>query len=243
MTLEHPVSVEAQYFVISEKSVTHSLLGPYPIPDSYPGPHTLRGESWFLRNGLDTVLELIQHNTNMLAIGGQNSLPVEIAKRAAEAYSINPDPDQHSKQEGKSEETLCSKKRHGSAEDLPYGDRRFDSAVAPWALDQTEDLYKSLREITRVVNLLAPNARIVLTQGTPDNEIVNLVNEVCAPLSARSPSINHQGYLLAQWVTGYRLSHQEWDTLFHQSVNERASRIGTGGAYHPEFRKAGERGG
>lgn len=63
-------------------------------------------------------------------------------------------------------------------------------------LDQTKDLDKTLREITRVVNPLAPNASIVLTQGAPDNEVVNLLNGVCAPLSARNPRINHQGYLL-----------------------------------------------
>lgn len=78
-TLEHPASVEAQYFVISEKSVTHSQLGPYPLPDSYPGPHALSGEGWaafangLLRNEVDPVLEQIKHNTNILAIGGDQS--------------------------------------------------------------------------------------------------------------------------------------------------------------------------
>ncbi|KAF7586974.1 hypothetical protein BBP40_007973 [Aspergillus hancockii] len=221
-TLEHPASIEAQYFVISEKTVTHSQLGPYPLPDSYPGPHTLSGEGWtsfaehLLCNEPDMALEQIKHNTEVLAIkSGQSSLPVEIAKRAAETYSIQLDPDQHSKQEAKAK-TLCSDDLHGPAEIFPYSDRRFDSAVALWVLDQTEDLDKFLREITRVVNPLATNARIVLTQGAPDNEMVNLLNRVCAPLSARNTRINHQGYLLHRAIEIFS-RHGFGDISLHRS--------------------------
>lgn len=64
-----------------------------------------------------------------------------------------------------------------------------------WVLHYVQDLEQSLREMARVVDPSAPNALLVVVQGAPDNEVVNLINETCCPL-AREP-IDHQGYLLS----------------------------------------------
>lgn len=42
----------------------------------------------------------------------------------------------------------------------------------------------------------APNARLVIVQGAPDNEVIDLMNSVCAPISAENKRPNHQGFLL-----------------------------------------------
>lgn len=81
-------------------------------------------------------------------------------------------------------------------EKLPFSDRTFDAAVAMRVLHYVDDLDKSLEEIARVVDCSRPNARIFIVQGAPDNEIVKLLNDVCAPLSAQNTHIDHQGYLL-----------------------------------------------
>lgn len=65
-----------------------------------------------------------------------------------------------------------------------------------WVLHYVDDLEKSLHEMARVVDRSNPNARLVIVQGAPDNELVNLLNSVCAPLSAENTLIDHQGYLL-----------------------------------------------
>ena len=84
----------------------------------------------------------------------------------------------------------------GSAENIPYPDRYFDAVVAMWVMHYVEDLERSLREMVRVTDPAAPNSRIVLVQGAPENEIIDLMNTVCAPASASNRRPNHQGYLL-----------------------------------------------
>jgi SAM-dependent methyltransferase len=89
----------------------------------------------------------------------------------------------------------------GTAEGIPYCDRKFDAVVAMWILHYVEDLEKSLTEMVRVVNPAAPNARIVIVQGAPYNDIINLINETCGPIAARdtdTPTVDHQGFLLAK---------------------------------------------
>lgn len=56
--------------------------------------------------------------------------------------------------------------------------------------------------MARVVDAQAPNARIVIVQGSPDNEVVNLINRACAPIAEKAglkgSAYDHQGYLLAE---------------------------------------------
>jgi SAM-dependent methyltransferase len=89
--------------------------------------------------------------------------------------------------------------RQGTAESLPFGDKTFDAVVALWILHYVDDLEKSLTEMVRVVNPSAPHARIVIVQGAPDNEVVNFINEACAPIAEErmtSSAVDHQGMLL-----------------------------------------------
>ncbi|KAG4442108.1 hypothetical protein IFR05_002394 [Cadophora sp. M221] len=54
--------------------------------------------------------------------------------------------------------------------------------------------------MARVVDPTRPNARIVIVQGAPDNEVVNLINKTCAPIAEESmegSAVDHQGILLA----------------------------------------------
>lgn len=118
-----------------------------------------------------------------------------MAKLGIEAYSLEPNLDRKRVQIQQAQSqgfTICS----GSAEEIPFRDRTFDAAVAMWILHYVDDLDKSLREIARVVDPSKPGSRIVIVQGAPDNEVVNLLNDICAPLSAQNTAIDHQGYLL-----------------------------------------------
>lgn len=122
-------------------------------------------------------------------------LPIEIAARTGKAYSIEPNADRNSIQ------TAIARDRgveigKGSAEKIPYSDGFFDAVVAMWVMHYVEDLEGSLRELVRVVNPTDPNACIVIVQGAPDNEIIDLMNTVCAAASASNQLPNHQGYLL-----------------------------------------------
>ena len=84
----------------------------------------------------------------------------------------------------------------GTAENIPFSDGLFDAVVAMWVMHYMDDLEKSLLEMIRVVDRNAPHARIVIVQGAPENEIIDLMNTVCAPVSASNNLPNHQGYLL-----------------------------------------------
>ena len=71
-----PVNADLnQYFIIGRKSVTHPLMGPYPLPDIYRGPHPLSEGAWkpfverLTRHEFDAVLEIVQHNQKVLDVG------------------------------------------------------------------------------------------------------------------------------------------------------------------------------
>ena len=88
----------------------------------------------------------------------------------------------------------------GTAESIPLDDKTCDAAVAMWILEYVDDLEASLREMLRVVDPAAPNARIVIVQGAPDCEVLKLINKACIPYLPNSPmdnsGLNHQGYFL-----------------------------------------------
>jgi SAM-dependent methyltransferase len=86
--------------------------------------------------------------------------------------------------------------RVGSAENIPFPDRMFDAVVAMWVMHYVDDLEISLREMARVADITNPNARLIVVQGAPDNQLVNLLNDICAPLSTENSRVDHQGYLL-----------------------------------------------
>jgi SAM-dependent methyltransferase len=67
--------VQEHYFIIASKIVDHALMGPYPLPISYRGPHPLSEGSWapfaerLVRDEFDAVLALLKDNKNILDVG------------------------------------------------------------------------------------------------------------------------------------------------------------------------------
>ncbi|KAF3483978.1 methyltransferase [Arthroderma uncinatum] len=193
---------EDHCYIIAKRTTQHPLLGPYPMPTQYRGPHPLSEQAFqpfaerFSRDDFDAVLEALGKNDKILDVGsGHDELPVAIAKRHGKAYSIEPNADRNAIISNKSQvhnvEILP-----GTAENIPFPDNTFDAVVSMWILHYVHDLEKSLREMTRVVDPRLPHAKIVLVQGAPDNEAVNLVNQACAHLSADNKLPDHQGFLL-----------------------------------------------
>ncbi|KAI9926166.1 hypothetical protein ASPWEDRAFT_115782 [Aspergillus wentii DTO 134E9] len=195
---------ERHYFVtFCRTEQKHPLMGPYPLPQSYRGPHRLSEAAWhpfasrLVRDEFDFVLDVLKHNQKVLDVGsGYGKLPKEVAARTGKAYSIEPNPDRNSIQ-ATNAENAGIELAQGTAENIPFPDSTFDAVVAMWVLHYVDDLEKSLHEMARVADRSAPNARLVVVQGAPDNEIIHLMNTVCPPISATNGRPNHQGYLLS----------------------------------------------
>ncbi|KAM5443604.1 hypothetical protein MferCBS31731_001377 [Microsporum ferrugineum] len=193
---------EDHYYIIARWTAQHPLLGPYPLPTQYRGPHPLSEQAFgpfaarFSREDFDTVLEALKENQKVLDVGsGYGELPVALAKSHGKAYSIEPNADRNTIISNKSQ-TNNVEVLPGTAENIPFPDNNFDAVVSMWILHYVHDLEKSLREMARVVDQHLPNAKIVIVQGAPDNEVINLVNYVCAPLSTENNRFDHQGFLL-----------------------------------------------
>ncbi|KAF4170029.1 hypothetical protein CNMCM6936_005174 [Aspergillus lentulus] len=200
-TAKQPFKDEIQkhYFIIAKKTVDHALMGPYPLPTSYRGPHPLCEGSWapfaerLVRDEFDAVLDLLKNNANALDVGsGYGKLPMAVAQRGGKAYSIESNAERNSLQVQKEQNVEI---RVGSAENIPFPDGNFDAVVAMWVMHYVDDLEASLQEMARVADINNPNARLIVVQGAPDNQVVNLLNDVCVPLS-RENTRDHQGYLL-----------------------------------------------
>ncbi|EGD87819.1 hypothetical protein H112_04289 [Trichophyton rubrum D6] len=199
---------ENHLFITARKMKLEPLFGPYPLPTFRRRPHLLSEGAWkpfaerLTRHEFDAVLKAVESNKEVLDIGsGHGELPVAIAKQLGKAYAIEPNGDRNEVLTNNSAQSSV-KIRQGTAEKLPFEDNKFDAAVALWILHYVDDLEQSLTEMTRVVDATAPNARIVIVQGAPDNEVVNLINKACAPIAqqgmlAEESSIDHQGFLLA----------------------------------------------
>ncbi len=179
----------------------HALAGPYPLPESYRGPHELSEQGWlgmearFERQDIAVVVDALANNSRVLDVGGGTGAVVkEIAARLGSVTTVEP----HAARE----ESMRPLAGHGVtvlpgyAERLPLGDAKFDAAVATWVLHYTDDPVTAVAEMARTVDREAPEARIVLVQGAPDNELIDLWNRTCAPLLGEPR--DHQGYLLTR---------------------------------------------
>ncbi|KAL9122106.1 MAG: hypothetical protein Q9187_001338 [Circinaria calcarea] len=195
-------------YITAQRITLEPLYGPYPHPTVRRIPHLLSQSAWvpfasrLTRHEFDAIVEAISGNKNVLDVGsGHGDLPVAIAKRIGKASAIEPNADRNALLTARGAGNPVEV-RGGSAEDIPYKDGEFDAVVACWILHYVTDLEKSLTEMARVVNAQAPNARIVIVQGSPDNEVVNLINRVCAPIAEKAglegSAYDHQGYLLAE---------------------------------------------
>ncbi|WP_116209552.1 methyltransferase domain-containing protein [Streptomyces olivoreticuli] len=177
----------------------HTLAGPYPLPASYRGPHELSEQGWlgmearFERQDIKLVVDALAANTRVLDVGGGTGAVVrEIAARLGSVTTVEP----HAARE----ESMRPLAAHGvtvlsgRSEQLPLPDAQFDAAVATWVLHYTDDPEASVAEMARTVDRAHPEAKIVLVQGAPDNELIELWNRTCAPLIGEPR--DHQGYLL-----------------------------------------------
>jgi 2-polyprenyl-3-methyl-5-hydroxy-6-metoxy-1,4-benzoquinol methylase len=67
--------IQDHYFIIARKVVEQALMGPYPLPASYRGPHPLSEAAWapfaerLVRDGFDAVLEAVKGNKKVLDVG------------------------------------------------------------------------------------------------------------------------------------------------------------------------------
>ncbi|PQE15055.1 Methyltransferase type 11 protein [Rutstroemia sp. NJR-2017a BVV2] len=212
-TIYHPfqpnyasADLEPQMFLTGRR-YQQPLLGPYPLPAVRRPPSQLSEKAWepfakrLTRHEFDAVLEITKLNKEVLDVGsGHGELPIAVAKKVGKVYALEPNTGRNDLivSHGDSANVHVAK---GTAEAMPYGDRKFDAVVAMWILHYVDDLEKSLTEMVRVVDPAAPNARIVIVQGAPDNDVINLINETCGPIVARdtdAPTIDHQGFLLAK---------------------------------------------
>jgi ubiquinone/menaquinone biosynthesis C-methylase UbiE len=82
----------------------------------------------------------------------------------------------------------------GKAEQLPFPDDSFDAVVATWVLHYTDDPAAAAAEMARVLDIKHPAAKVVIVQGTPDNQVVDFLNRASVPLAGEQP--DHQGLLL-----------------------------------------------
>ncbi|KAM3066421.1 hypothetical protein ACMFMG_012062 [Clarireedia jacksonii] len=199
-------ALETQLYITGRRC-QHPLLGPYPLPAVRRPPHELSEEAWepfarrLTRYEFDAVLDIIKINTEVLDVGsGYGELPITVAKRVGKAYALEPNSDRNDLivSYGKNANVHIAK---GTAEAIPYPDKKFDAVVAMWILHYVKDLEKSLTEMVRVTDPAAPNACIVIVQGAPDNDVINLINETCGPIAAYDTNISmvdHQGYLLTK---------------------------------------------
>jgi hypothetical protein len=78
----------------------------------------------------------------------------------------------------------------GFVESLPFPSGLFDVVLAPWRLDYVGDVEAAVREMVRVAKRVS-QSRILIIQGAPDDEFVQLLNTTSC-LS----SVSHQGDLL-----------------------------------------------
>ncbi|WP_405163201.1 methyltransferase domain-containing protein [Nocardia sp. NBC_01499] len=176
----------------------HTLCGPYPHPDSYRGPHDLSQAGWLPfeqrlhREDIAPVIEVLAGNERVLDVGGGSGAVVAaIAAEIGSCATIEPDADRV-----RSMRDDVIEVQPGRAEQLPYADASFDGVVATWMLHYADDPVLAVSEMARVCDINHPKARIVLVQGAPDNEVIGLLNRICAPIAGERP--DHQGFLLAE---------------------------------------------
>ncbi|KAF4470142.1 methyltransferase [Fusarium albosuccineum] len=192
--------IEEHMFITAQRTTLEPLFGPHPLPMLRVSRHTLSKDAWqpfakrLSRHDLDVVLDLLGFNKEVLEVSiGHGKLSTAIADKLGKVYTVKLDADWDSKQPDDEIEKE-------DFEEIPFADNRFDAVVALWALHHVQDLGKCLSEMARVVDPTAPNARIIIVQGAPDNEAINLINKVCGPIAQETMSgsvIDHQGVLLA----------------------------------------------
>ncbi|MFE1803544.1 methyltransferase domain-containing protein [Streptomyces sp. NPDC059533] len=177
----------------------HTLLGPYPHPARYRGPHALSTAAWsafephFRRHDIDAVVDALTGCRRVLDVGGGTGAGVRaIAARHGSCTTVEPNQDRETEIQHLPDQGITV--HPGRAEHLPFPDGSFDAVTASWVLHYTDDPDTAISEMLRVLDHDDLHARIVLIQGAPDNHMVALLNEHC--VIPAGEQADHQGYLL-----------------------------------------------
>ncbi|MFI6156269.1 class I SAM-dependent methyltransferase [Kitasatospora sp. NPDC051170] len=180
-----------------------TTAGPSPLPLDYRGAHGLSEEGWLAmearceRHDIALVVEALAGNHRVLEVGGgTGALARAVAGRLGAVTAVEPHPARAAAMRPLAEHGVTV--LPGWAEELPLGDGEFDAAVGAWLLHYTDDPDMAVTEMARTVDASHPEAKVVLVQGAPDNELIALWNRACAPLLGEPE--DHQGYLLGRAV-------------------------------------------
>ncbi|KAI9035162.1 uncharacterized protein KD926_004457 [Aspergillus affinis] len=191
---------EEHYLVVARKTEKETLFGPYPLPSSYRGPRKFNAAAVLpltdrlVFDETEDIISLLENNQKVLdtSIWRKASLCHELAKRGSKVYAIYPET--NPKAVGKAHEDGVELAQ-GTLESLPFPHHQFDAVVTTWSLQYADDLEKSLHEIARVVNPSNHKSRIIISQGGPDNKVLNLLNKALVHIG-RDGSLDHHGYIL-----------------------------------------------
>ncbi|KAF3481096.1 methyltransferase [Arthroderma uncinatum] len=165
------LKVAHHHFITVKKGDSHPLMGPYPYPDKVRGPYSINKAAYKSFLG-----KLNDAESKALA---------DVLKKNTNVLKIDPTT---------SNESFL----FGPKEKLSYPDNHFDCVVVAWALDGLDNLEEPLREIARVTNSASPNAKIVIIQAAPDNDLLKQVNVVCPGVAekANNKAPMHHGLIL-----------------------------------------------
>ncbi|MFI1801694.1 methyltransferase domain-containing protein [Streptomyces sp. NPDC020379] len=198
------MGTEEHFFVHARKPggpavPAHALAAPYPHPEAYRGPHELTQHGWlavearFDREDIDPVVDALADNERVVDVGGGSGAVVRaITHRLGSCTTVEPHAARVESLQALGADGVTV--LPGRAEQLPLADASVDAAVATWMLHYTDDPRAAVAELARVVDTAHPEAKVVLVQGSPDNELIDLWNRCCAPLVGQRP--DHQGHLL-----------------------------------------------
>ncbi|MFJ7279919.1 class I SAM-dependent methyltransferase [Kitasatospora sp. NPDC098663] len=184
---------------------THPHCGPVDqAPRKYRGPHQLSRNGWAnfaerleRSEEIATILSLTAGHARVLDVGGgTGELTRAVAAQIGKCTTVEPHRDRVAVLDAGGPAAAAVEVHPGRAEALPFADRSFDLVYTAWVLHYVQDLQQALEEIARVCDDTNPEATIVVVGGSPDNELVRLLNDVCVPIAGEQP--DHQGFLLAE---------------------------------------------
>ncbi|KAL6230199.1 hypothetical protein BDW75DRAFT_245038 [Aspergillus navahoensis] len=180
---------EDHLLLIARRTCEYPLLGPYPLPDSRPGPFHLNAGAWRALSGLvcsanlvGTVGAFVGGGRTLEISSGYGGLRVSTPKTLSTVYQLE----------------LST--RNSMGKKIEYPNNHFETVIGAWILDHVESLTQTLQEMVRVIDQSAPRPRLMLLQGAPWNEIIRFQTAICTPLAGKPQPPSHQGYLLDEAI-------------------------------------------
>lgn len=169
----------------------HPLCGPASAwPSRFWGPESFNPEAWRdlaplfdVAQETQTILDGLVDCSECVDVGGGTGLLTRSIAQRMPVLVIEPS----SAQRDHLPPGITS--REGRIEELPLPDRAYDAALATWVLQYTDDPMRAVAELARVAR-----RRVVIVQGSPDNELIDLYNLEAGIAGAGRA---HHGSLLA----------------------------------------------